>query len=347
VLLARLPPFFPFPLFNYAFAVTDISFEIYMAATFIGVSPATLLDSYIGSLFSSLAALYGEDEAADCSETSETSPFATGNGTVNATLYPRELRCVAQETGLGAEQLWEMVIGAGLTLLVTAFLGWYAKVLIEKMADGDDTHARLTTDSASDAADSDAAVVAASAGSAPGSPGGAGLGIRGSMSVLEEAYDDLRAAVADVKAEQDVKHKAVAAGSVAAKAGRHLAMALPGSGLAARAGAVLAGDVDARGYGVDLHAARATASVAGDGGGAPAYNPGGDAYANYSDGVAPPSTRAADGPADSEPQGGGAAARVADGLSSAQAAPTAPTAGPGSFAPHPATPSPAPDDSRP
>jgi uncharacterized membrane protein YdjX (TVP38/TMEM64 family) len=63
VLLARLPPFFPFPLFNYAFAVTDISFEIYMAATFIGVSPATLLDSYIGSLFSSLAALYGEDEA--------------------------------------------------------------------------------------------------------------------------------------------------------------------------------------------------------------------------------------------------------------------------------------------
>ena len=265
---------------------------------------------------------------------------------MNATLYPRELRCVAQETGLGAEQLWEMVIGAGLTLLVTAFLGWYAKVLIEKMADGDDTHARLTTDSASDAADSVAALAAASAGSTPGSPG-AGLEIRESLSVLEEAYDGLRAAVADVKAEQDVKNKAVAVGSVAAKAGRHLAMALPGSSLAARAGAVLAADLDARGYGVDLHATRAPASVAGDGGGAQAYNPGGDAYASYPGGAAPPSTGAADGPADNQPQGGGAAAGVADGLPSAQAAPTAPTAGPGSFAPYPATPSIAPDGARP
>jgi hypothetical protein len=236
-----------------------------------------------------------------------------------------------------------MLIGAGLTLLVTAFLGWYAKVLIEKMADGDDTHARLTTDSASDAADSVAALAAASA---PGSPG-AGLGIRGSLSVLEEAYDGLRAAVADVKAEQDVKHKAVAAGSVAAKAGRHLVMALPGSGIAARAGAVLAADPDARGHGVDLHATRAPASVAGDGGGAQAYNPGGDAYASYPGGAAPPSTGAADGPADNQPQGGGAAAGVADGLPSAQAAPTAPTAGLGSFAPYPATPSPAPDGARP
>jgi hypothetical protein len=41
-LACRLPPFFPFPLFNYAFAVTDVNFEIYMVATFIGVTPATV-----------------------------------------------------------------------------------------------------------------------------------------------------------------------------------------------------------------------------------------------------------------------------------------------------------------
>ena len=34
--------------------VTDVPFPIYFWATLIGVSPATLLDSYIGSLFSSL-----------------------------------------------------------------------------------------------------------------------------------------------------------------------------------------------------------------------------------------------------------------------------------------------------
>eukprot|EP01050_Picozoa_sp_SAG11_P022803 SAG11_NODE_4407_length_1909_cov_1.539779_1_plen_221_part_00 len=36
VMLGRLPPFFPFPLFNYAYAITDVSFPIYFWATFIG-----------------------------------------------------------------------------------------------------------------------------------------------------------------------------------------------------------------------------------------------------------------------------------------------------------------------
>jgi len=55
VVMARVPPVFPFALFNYAFALTDVSFKTYFVATAVGVYPAVVLDCYIGSICKSLA----------------------------------------------------------------------------------------------------------------------------------------------------------------------------------------------------------------------------------------------------------------------------------------------------
>jgi uncharacterized membrane protein YdjX (TVP38/TMEM64 family) len=50
VSLARLSPLFPYVLLNYAFALTQISFREYVAASWLGMIPATALYVYLGSL---------------------------------------------------------------------------------------------------------------------------------------------------------------------------------------------------------------------------------------------------------------------------------------------------------
>jgi len=50
VALMRLSPLVPFNLQNYLFGVTDIAFTRYLAATFVGIMPGSLLYVYLGSL---------------------------------------------------------------------------------------------------------------------------------------------------------------------------------------------------------------------------------------------------------------------------------------------------------
>jgi uncharacterized membrane protein YdjX (TVP38/TMEM64 family) len=72
VLVSRLPPVMPFALTNYAFSITDVSFPVYFFGTLLGVTPACLLDAYIGSLCDSLSAVLGGDvEGADDSASGE------------------------------------------------------------------------------------------------------------------------------------------------------------------------------------------------------------------------------------------------------------------------------------
>jgi uncharacterized membrane protein YdjX (TVP38/TMEM64 family) len=55
VLLTRLSPVFPFNLLNYAFGLTAVTLRDYALATWIGITPGTVLYVYIGSLGGNLA----------------------------------------------------------------------------------------------------------------------------------------------------------------------------------------------------------------------------------------------------------------------------------------------------
>src|SRR5207253_9510293 len=50
VLLTRLSPVFPFTLLNYAFGLTRVKLSQYVLASWMGMSPGTVLDVYLGSL---------------------------------------------------------------------------------------------------------------------------------------------------------------------------------------------------------------------------------------------------------------------------------------------------------
>jgi len=53
--LARLSPFFPFNLLNYAFGLTDISLRDYFFATLAGMIPGIIMYVYLGSLAGDVA----------------------------------------------------------------------------------------------------------------------------------------------------------------------------------------------------------------------------------------------------------------------------------------------------
>lgn len=55
VLLTRLSPAFPFNLLNYAFGLTGVSFRDYVAASWLGMLPGTILFVYVGSTTRQLA----------------------------------------------------------------------------------------------------------------------------------------------------------------------------------------------------------------------------------------------------------------------------------------------------
>lgn len=55
--LTRLSPVFPFNLLNYAFGITEVRLLDYVAASWIGMLPGTVMYVYIGSLAGSLAGL--------------------------------------------------------------------------------------------------------------------------------------------------------------------------------------------------------------------------------------------------------------------------------------------------
>jgi uncharacterized membrane protein YdjX (TVP38/TMEM64 family) len=55
VLLTRLSPVFPFNLLNYAFGLTSVSFADYIAASWAGMIPGTVMYVYIGSISGDLA----------------------------------------------------------------------------------------------------------------------------------------------------------------------------------------------------------------------------------------------------------------------------------------------------
>jgi uncharacterized membrane protein YdjX (TVP38/TMEM64 family) len=57
VLLARLSPFIPYNVLNYALSVTEVRFFDYLLATWIGMLPAIVLYVYAGSLAKNLAEL--------------------------------------------------------------------------------------------------------------------------------------------------------------------------------------------------------------------------------------------------------------------------------------------------
>jgi uncharacterized membrane protein YdjX (TVP38/TMEM64 family) len=56
VLLTRLSPAFPFVLLNYAYALTRVSLRHYVLASWIGMMPAIVLYTYLGSLAGDVAA---------------------------------------------------------------------------------------------------------------------------------------------------------------------------------------------------------------------------------------------------------------------------------------------------
>ncbi|MBI4345460.1 MAG: TVP38/TMEM64 family protein [Elusimicrobia bacterium] len=59
VLLLRLSPVFPFNVLNYALSVTDVRLTHYVAASWLGMLPGTVLYVYIGSAAGGLAGLGG------------------------------------------------------------------------------------------------------------------------------------------------------------------------------------------------------------------------------------------------------------------------------------------------
>jgi uncharacterized membrane protein YdjX (TVP38/TMEM64 family) len=64
VLLTRLSPAFPFNLLNYGFGLTGVSFRDYVAASWLGMLPGTILFVYVGSTTRQLAdILAGKVEA--------------------------------------------------------------------------------------------------------------------------------------------------------------------------------------------------------------------------------------------------------------------------------------------
>jgi len=58
VFLTRLSPLFPFPLLNYAFGITKVRVWQYMLGTFLGVLPATVAYTYLGTLMRSLTDIW-------------------------------------------------------------------------------------------------------------------------------------------------------------------------------------------------------------------------------------------------------------------------------------------------
>ena len=61
VFLTRLSPVFPFNLLNYALGLTSVPFLTYVAVSWVGMIPGTLLYVYLGSVASDLAALFSGD----------------------------------------------------------------------------------------------------------------------------------------------------------------------------------------------------------------------------------------------------------------------------------------------
>lgn len=61
--LVRLSPIFPFNLINYAFGLTHIPLPQYVAATWLGMIPGTILYVYIGAVAGDLAKLGGQRRA--------------------------------------------------------------------------------------------------------------------------------------------------------------------------------------------------------------------------------------------------------------------------------------------
>ena len=63
VLLTRLSPVFPFNLLNYAFGLTRVRLLDYVAASWLGMIPGTIMFVYIGSLSGDLARAAGRSRA--------------------------------------------------------------------------------------------------------------------------------------------------------------------------------------------------------------------------------------------------------------------------------------------
>lgn len=100
VLVSRLPPVMPFALTNYAFSITDVSFPVYFGGTLFGVTPACLLDAYIGSLCDSLSEVLGGGD-----------PDSDDNS--------------ASGAALGTAKQVELVVGVVLTIFATTVLVVY------------------------------------------------------------------------------------------------------------------------------------------------------------------------------------------------------------------------------
>jgi uncharacterized membrane protein YdjX (TVP38/TMEM64 family) len=60
VFLLRLSPLFPFPLINYGFGITTVTPLQYVIGTTLGVAPATIVYTYLGTLMRSLADMWTE-----------------------------------------------------------------------------------------------------------------------------------------------------------------------------------------------------------------------------------------------------------------------------------------------
>ena len=106
VVVSRLPPVMPFALTNYAFSITDVSFPAFFWGSFVGVTPACLLDAYIGKLSKDLGAALGGGDLPE---------EGTGSGTMSSD----------NKHEMESAQHLQLVMGIVLTVFATSVLVVY------------------------------------------------------------------------------------------------------------------------------------------------------------------------------------------------------------------------------
>jgi len=97
VALLRLSPVLPFNLTNYFYGITDLKLLEYVAATFVGIMPGTLLNVYLGAA--------GKAASGESASTLEWSFFAVGlvATAVAAVFVTKKAKAKLKEHGVGKE----------------------------------------------------------------------------------------------------------------------------------------------------------------------------------------------------------------------------------------------------
>ena len=111
VVLTRLPPLFPYPVFNYAFGLTKVPYLTYAIGSILGIAPVVAMDAYLGSLFESLA---------------------------QARHLPKILPItdMPSQVSSGKQPTWYIGVAIGVTVVATVVISWEVKRMLKKVSVG-------------------------------------------------------------------------------------------------------------------------------------------------------------------------------------------------------------------